>query len=113
MNRISTNSLFYDSPYTELTQLDCTIEDDVWIGVDSIIRRGVKIGIGAVVGANSFVNKDVPPFAIVAGNPARIIGSRFNDAKQKKILQSKWWLSSFKEAQDTIKDLERHVDTSK
>ncbi len=113
VSRISTNSLFYESPYEELTQLDCIIEDDVWIGVDSIIRRGVKIGFGAVIGANSFVNKDVPPFTIVAGNPAKIIGSRFNEAQQLMILESKWWQASLEDAQEILKELKQFVDAPK
>jgi acetyltransferase-like isoleucine patch superfamily enzyme len=49
------------------------IDDDVWIGAMSIILKGVTIGEGAIVGAGSVVTKDVPPWAIVAGNPAKII----------------------------------------
>jgi hypothetical protein len=67
------------------------IQDDVWIGASCIIRRGVTIGTGAVIGANSFVNQDVPPFAIMAGSPARNIGARFDDQTAAKILASKWW----------------------
>ena len=52
------------------------IGDDVWIGAGSIILQGVRIGMGAIVGAGSVVTKDVPPYAIVAGNPARVIRSR-------------------------------------
>ena len=77
---------------------DTVIGNDVWIGVDSIIRRGVKIGNGAVVGANSFVNKDVPDFAIVAGNPAKIIRYRFEPEVQKKIIASDWWNKDLDEA---------------
>ncbi|WP_416407236.1 CatB-related O-acetyltransferase [Agrobacterium rosae] len=101
LNKISTNSLFYETPYLNLTQGHCKIESDVWIGVDSIIRRGVTVGIGAVVGANSFVNSDVPDFAIVAGSPARIIGYRFNPACQKLILDSEWWNLDIDDAKAT------------
>lgn len=52
------------------------IEDDVWIGANSVILPGVVIGEGAVIGAGSVVTKDIPPYAIVVGNPARIIKSR-------------------------------------
>lgn len=52
---------------------EIVIEDDVWIGFNAIIRKGIKIGKGAIVGAGSVVTKDVPPYAIVVGNPAQII----------------------------------------
>ena len=92
LDRISTSSFFYgNDEYATLTEGFCVIKNDVWIGVDSIIRRGVTIGNGAVVGANSFVNADVPDFAIVAGNPARIIRYRFPEWRRAKILASHWW----------------------
>lgn len=94
LDRFSTSSWFYNDTYDELTKKDCIIEHDVWIGVDSIIRRGVVIGTGAVVGANSFVNKDVPPYAVVAGNPAKIIKYRFSEETIKKLLKSEWWLKN-------------------
>lgn len=53
-----------------------TIEDDVWVGARSIILPGVTIGRGSVIGAGAVVTKDVPPFSIAAGNPARVVGSR-------------------------------------
>lgn len=99
---ISTSSLFYDSPYAELTAEACSIGSDAWIGVDSIVRRGVSIGIGAVVGANSFVNSDVPNFAIVAGSPARIVGYRFPEDKQTLILQSCWWEHDLEQAKEIM-----------
>ncbi len=102
LTKISTNSLFYEAPYLNLTHGHCKIQSDAWIGVDSIIRRGVIVGIGAVVGANSFVNSDVPDFAIVAGSPARVIGYRFNEACQQMILESKWWNMDLDEAKKTM-----------
>jgi acetyltransferase-like isoleucine patch superfamily enzyme len=55
-----------------------TIEDDVWIGTQSVITRGITIGTGAIIGANSVVTKNVPPYWIVAGAPAKPIKHRFN-----------------------------------
>lgn len=101
----STSGWFYDSPFDILCEKDCVIGNDVWIGVDSIIRRGVKIGNGAVVGANSFVNKDVPDFAIVAGNPAKIIRYRFEPEVQKRIIASDWWNKDLDEAKLIFQNL--------
>lgn len=67
------------------------IENDVWIGHEALIMSGVKIGNGAVVGARSVVSKDVPPYAIVVGNPAKILKYRFNDDIIKNLLEIKWW----------------------
>lgn len=89
--RISTSSIFYNSSYEKLTQEDCVIGNDVWIGTDTVILRGVKIGDGAVIGANSVVTKDVPSFAIVVGSPAKIIRYRFDEETQEKVISSKWW----------------------
>lgn len=68
-----------------------TIGNDVWIGAGSIIRKGITIGDGAVVGAGSVVSKDVPPYGIVAGNPARLIKYRFDEATIAEFLDLKWW----------------------
>lgn len=67
------------------------IEHDVWIGQNVMIKQGVKIGIGAVVGMGSIVTKDVEPYSIVAGNPAKIIKFRFEAEIIHKLLDSKWW----------------------
>lgn len=107
---ISTNILFYQqNPYDILTQKPCTIKNDVWIGVDSIIRRGVTIGNGAIIGANSFVNRDIPDFAIACGNPARIIRYRFSKEVQKKILESAWWEKDLLQAQKIIQELKHDI----
>lgn len=68
-----------------------TIGNDVWIGAGAIILQGVAIGDGAVVGAGSVVTKDVPPYGIVAGNPARLLKYRFDEATIAEFLELKWW----------------------
>lgn len=68
-----------------------TIMHDVWIGDGAIILKGVKIGVGAVVGANAVVTKDVPPYAIVAGVPSKILAFRFRDNIINELLESEWW----------------------
>lgn len=71
------------------------IENDVWIGINASIMPGVTIGTGAVVAACAVVTKDVPPYAIVGGNPAKIIKYRFPDEIIKRLLDSQWWKYSF------------------
>lgn len=68
-----------------------TIGNDVWIGANVIIRRGVTIGDGAVIGAGAFVNRDVAPYAIVVGIPARQVRKRFDDALIERLLSVRWW----------------------
>ena len=73
------------------TKGDVTIGNDVWIATNAVIMSGVRIGDGAVVGAYSVVTKDVPPYTIVAGNPAKPIRKRFSDEVINKLLELKWW----------------------
>lgn len=70
---------------------DIIIENDVWIGANSTILSGIKICNGAVVGTGSVVTKDVPPYAIVAGNPAKIVKYRFSEEQIEKLLKIQWW----------------------
>lgn len=73
------------------TKGDVIIGNDVWIANNAVLLSGVNIGDGAVIGANSVVAKDVPAFAIVAGNPARIIKYRFDENTIQRLLEIKWW----------------------
>lgn len=67
------------------------IEHDVWIGRDVTLAMGVTIGIGSVVAARSVVTKNVPPYAVVAGNPARIVKYRFSSKVINDLLSTQWW----------------------
>ncbi|WP_244169974.1 MULTISPECIES: CatB-related O-acetyltransferase [Listeria] len=67
------------------------IGHDVWIGSTAVVLQGVKVGTGAVVGAGAIVTKDVPPYAIVGGNPAKIIRYRFPEVTRGKLLEQEWW----------------------
>jgi chloramphenicol O-acetyltransferase type B len=67
------------------------IGHDVWIGSSSIIKQGVKIGTGAVIGMGSIVTKDVEPYSIVAGCPAKQIKKRFDNDTIKHLIKSQWW----------------------
>jgi acetyltransferase-like isoleucine patch superfamily enzyme len=68
-----------------------TIGHDVWIGQDVLLARGISIGHGAVIGAGAVVTKDVPPYAIVGGVPAKIIKYRFSDTTIAQLLECEWW----------------------
>lgn len=67
------------------------IENDVWIGDNVIILPEITIGTGAIIGAGAIVTKDVPPYAIVGGNPAKILKYRFSKKVIDELLDSKWW----------------------
>lgn len=70
---------------------DLIIGNDVWIGYNATIMAGIKIGDGAIIATNSTVIKDVEPYTIVGGNPARLIKKRFSDETTKRLLTLKWW----------------------
>lgn len=70
---------------------DTVIGNDVWIGFDAVIMPGVKIGDGAIVGGKAVVTRDVPPYAVVAGNPARVVKMRFDPATIERLLEIAWW----------------------
>lgn len=91
LNKFSTSTIFNQSSYSDLTKKDIVIGNDVWLGVGSVILRGTHIGDGAVVGAMALVNKNIPPFAIAVGVPARVIGYRFNDFQIEELRTTEWW----------------------
>lgn len=70
---------------------DITIGNDVWIGAKSTVMSGVKISDGVVIGSGSVVTKDVPPYAIVVGNPAKVIKYRFEEHQINDLLNIAWW----------------------
>lgn len=73
------------------TKGDVTIGHDVWIGYDALILSGVRVGNGAVVGARSVVTSDVAPYTVVAGNPARVVRSRFPASVVEALERIAWW----------------------
>lgn len=70
---------------------DIVVGNDVWIGRESVIMPGVTIGDGAIVAAYSVVTKDVPPYAVFGGNPARHIKNRFDEELTSLLLKFRWW----------------------
>ena len=87
-----------DMPYKG----DTVIGNDVWIGQNAVILPGVHIGDGAIVGANSVVGGDVAPYAIVIGNPARMLRKRFDDELIALLLGFRWWDKSIEEINSLI-----------
>lgn len=70
---------------------DITIGNDVWIGYEAVILSGITIGDGAIIGSRALVTKDIPPYTIVGGVPAKTIRKRFDDVTVARLLELKWW----------------------
>ena len=83
-----------------------TIGHDVWIGHGAVVLPGVTIGTGSVIGANAVVSKDVEPFQIVAGVPAKSIRFRFKDEVRDRILASAWWNWPVEKVAEAIPDMQ-------
>ena len=77
----------------------------MWTGATATIMSGVKISNGAVVAAGSVVSKDVPPYAIVAGNPAKVVKYRFNEEQIEKLLSIAWWDWGEQKIRDNAMDM--------
>lgn len=99
---VSTSPVFYDNEQPlphffvdaplELARVPRTfIGADVWVGQRSMIKAGVTIGVGAVVGAGAFVTRDVAPYSIVVGAPARVLRMRFEPSVIEGLLRTRWW----------------------
>jgi acetyltransferase-like isoleucine patch superfamily enzyme len=102
INHFSTSPLFYRTRNTfgvSVIERDLSFEEyrpveighDVWIGAGAMILDGVCIGHGAVIAAGAVVTKDVDPYMIVGGVPARVLGRRFGEEKSERLLESEWW----------------------
>ena len=100
VERLSTSPVFYEgrdsvkakfSTHIRKCNEKVIIGHDVWIGQNALIKQGVNVGVGSVIGMGSVVTKDVIPYSIVAGNPAKIIRMRFTDDVVDKLVMSRWW----------------------
>jgi len=99
MKRVTTHDFITSPSYGRLTKIvrmpdqkpPPVIGNDVWIGIGAVVMRGVTIGDGAVIGANAVVAHDVPPYAIVGGNPARRIRDRFPVEQIDALMRIRWW----------------------
>ncbi|MFN5417574.1 MAG: CatB-related O-acetyltransferase [Flavobacteriia bacterium] len=98
-SRLTNHSFLYSTKSFQLVkekkyspfEKECIIGNDVWIGCNSTILRGVTIGDGAVIGANSLVNTDIPPYSIAVGSPAKIIKFRFEKEIIDALILLQWW----------------------
>ena len=81
---------------------DTVVGNDVWIGQNVTILPGIHIGDGAIIGANSVVSKNVPPYSVVAGNPIKLIRKRFDDELIGLLLTFKWWNKPIEEIQEIL-----------
>ena len=93
------------SEYLSWERQECLVGNDVWLSAGCHVLRGVTIGHGAVVAANSVVTKDVPPYAIVAGSPAKVIKYRFPEKVIQQLLQVQWWDFPLEVLRDQCRDL--------
>lgn len=127
MNAFSTSPVFYKgrnslkanlTHFCEEENKGVVIGNDVWIGESVFISDGITIGNGAVIGAHSVVTHDIPPFAIVAGVPAKIIRYRFDKETIEKLENIKWWFWDEKklmqirtlEAEDFVREYGKEVN---
>ncbi|MGS0747358.1 CatB-related O-acetyltransferase [Halpernia sp. GG3] len=87
------------------TKGDTIVGNDVWIGCNVTIMPGIKIGDGAIIATNSTITKDVEPYTIVGGNPAKEIRKRFTEKEIIKLLEIKWWNWTIEKITQNLKHL--------
>jgi virginiamycin A acetyltransferase len=112
----STSGLFFDPSLRLCDEWlaaanPLTIGNDVWIGTNAVILPEVnKIGDGAVIGAGAIVNRDVPPYAVVLGNPARIVKYRFSPETIKRLLDEQWWSQDLPEISGRLQEFQHSLE---
>ncbi len=124
---VSTSPHFYTEDYHDTdpvlvthnyrSRRNVTIGNDVWIGADVVLKNNIKIGDGAIIASNSVITKNVEPYTIVGGNPAKLIRKRFEDKIINELTNLKWWKFhkndlkglNFTDPSDFIKNLEKRI----
>ncbi len=124
---ISTSPHFYSEDYHDTdpalvthnyrSRRNVTIGNDVWIGADVVLKNNITIGDGAIIASNSVITKNVEPYTIVGGNPAKLIRKRFEDTVIKELMRLKWWRFhnndlkglNFTDPSDFINNLEKRI----
>lgn len=99
LDRLTSSVITYRTAFDGGEQWDSGVEEakpltigpDVWVGTRALIMGGLTIGAGAVIGAGAIVTRDVPPYAIAVGNPARVKRLRFSESLVERLLASEWW----------------------
>ena len=115
----STSALFFNPElgYSDKWLVDFNpieIGNDVWIGANAVILPEVKqIGDGAIIGAGSVVFKDVPPYAVVLGNPGRVIKYRFSEEMIKNLIEEKWWERDIEDIKSDIVEYQTILEMDK
>ncbi len=108
---LGTNYRTHNFVDPEIFSRKIDIGHDVWIGAGAYVRAGVKLGSGCIVGGRSVITKDVPPYAVVVGNPGRIIRYRYNENDVDRLLKSEWWRYKFTDFVGVdFKDINQIID---
>ncbi|RIL71871.1 antibiotic acetyltransferase [Staphylococcus cohnii] len=80
------------------------INSDVWLAANVTVLQGVEIGVGSIIGANAVVTKNIPPYAIAVGVPAKVVKYRFDESTIDRLLESKWYLNDLNKAKTILKE---------
>ncbi|EPR69959.1 CatB-related O-acetyltransferase [Cyclobacterium qasimii] len=108
-NSTGTNWVKGDKLYDDLPS-PINIGNDVWIGMNVSITSGINIGDGAVIAAHSVVTKDVPPYSIVGGVPAKILKYRFSSDIINQLQKSEWWNKPDQYLKDNLSNFQHNID---